>query len=163
MKRVAVSLFVLAFLAPAFANSPEPSQEDIARAAQTCTADGAFGIRFGEPNEAGKRTDIPPFAIDQVSSRGSGVFRVIARADFGRAPMSAEDRRALAGWVLRALDSQAAKRSFVRHESRHNGVTFYSSAEPHKGYALDLEHDGVNVWMVCTDLSDPHTRPGRTD
>jgi hypothetical protein len=148
---------------PAFANSPEPSDKDIARAAQACTSDGAFGVRFGQINDAGKRADIPPFTVDQVSSRGNGVFRVIARADFSKAPMSGEDRRALAGAVLRALDAEAAKRDFARRQARDGGVTFFSSTVPNQGYALDLEHEGTTLWMVCTELSDPHTRPGRTD
>jgi hypothetical protein len=160
MRRALFALMLVA-AGPAFADAPEPSRQAIAKAAQTCTAEGAFGLRFGgTSSDAGQ--DIPPFAVDQVSSR-AGIFRITAHAWFGKAPMSAEDRRALAGWVVRALDSEAGKRGFARREQRADGVTYTSASAPHAGYALDISHEGVDVWIVCTDFSDTHSKAGRPD
>lgn len=158
--RTALLLFA-AFVSPVLASSPEPTRAQIDALAATCTAEGAFGLRFGSAPGT-PSTPLPPFAVDQVSSR-SGIFRITAKASFAKAPMSGEDRTHLAAWVLRALDKAAVKRGFAKRTPRADGVTFFTSREAHSGVALDLSRAGTTVWLVCTDLRDPHTRPGRPD
>lgn len=153
MRRALCSLLLLC-TAPAFASSLEPSPADIARAAQSCTAEGAFGIRFGAA-DLSKGAAIGPFAVEQISTKPPhGVFRIATLASFAKAQMSEEDRMAVATWVLRKLDAEiAANRRFAARQPRPDGVTYFSANDRRTGYALDISHSGVAVRMICTDLS----------
>jgi hypothetical protein len=154
MWRSWIIVVTLLAIGAASAESPEPSREAVAAAARSCTADGAFGHRFGEKTSArGTDTGIAPFRIESLSRRGDGLFEIVAVAWFGKAPMSGEDRIALANWVFGALDAEAAKRGFARRDERRDGVTYHSSADVATGYTLDLSHDGVNVRIDCTDVA----------
>lgn len=142
------AIAVLALLTAASANSPEPSAETLAALAKTCTADGAFGYRFGQKDAvllgwAG----IPPFAVETLSNGRDGLFEIVAAAAFARAPMSGEDRIALAGWVFKKLDTAIAARNFLRRQERRDGVAYIAA-----GFVLDLSRDGTTVRVSCTDI-----------
>ena len=134
---------------PAAANSPEPSREAFAAVVQTCTADGGFGYRFGDKLAVPHDTGLAPFAIETLSESRDGLFEIVARASFAHAPMSGEDRIALAGWVTRKLDTDiAAARQFPRREPRHDGVQFVAAS-----VVFDISRDGTEVRLTCTDIA----------
>ncbi len=132
----------------AWANSPEPSPETIAAITNTCTADGAFGYRFGERKAIAHDTGLAPFAIETLSASRDGLFEIVAAASFAKAPMSGEDRVALAGWVFGKLDAGAAMRKFSRREPRRDGVRYIASA-----FVFNLSRDGTTVHVTCTDIA----------
>lgn len=134
----------------ASASSPEPSPSAFAALARTCTADGAFGLHFGQKNVAlAGWAGIAPFAVDAWSEGRDGLYQITAAASFAKAPMSQEDRVALAAWVLRKLDSDiAATHRFSRRDPRRDGVRFSTAT-----LALDLSQSGTTVRMTCTDLA----------
>jgi hypothetical protein len=157
MQRTVICAVAAIMMLPALAESPEPDRPAIVRAAQSCTAEGAFGHRFGEKNAGPKSgTGVPPFAIETLSStaREDAVFEITAVASFAKALMSGEDRIALANWFFRALDTEAAaERRFPKRDVRQDGVTFHSNADVTTGYTLDISHDGTSVWIACTDVA----------
>jgi hypothetical protein len=139
---------ILALTASAYANSPEPSPATFAAVIQTCTADGAFGYRFGEHGVSAHATGLPPFVIATLSQNREGLFEIIAAASFAKAPMSGEDRIALTNWVFEKLDSGVAARKFVHRQKRRDGIAYIASA-----FVLDLSHDGTTVRIACTDIA----------
>ena len=157
MKRLCALIAFLVLAAPvctAYANSPEPDRTAIAESTQTCTAEGAFGYRFGEKDARPRDSAIAPFEIEGLGAQRDGLFEIAAAAWFGKAPMSEEDRNALSAWVYHALETQiTARRHFVKRATRKDGVTYFSDADPARGFALDLSHDGLRVRLACTDLA----------
>jgi len=143
-----MALTVMILEGAANANSPEPSAQTFAAVVQTCTANGAFGYRFGERGATPRQTGQPPFVIETLSENRDGLFEIIAAASFAKAPMSGEDRIALANWVFQKLDSGIAARKFVRRQERRDGVSYIADA-----FVLDLSHDGTTVQVACTDIA----------
>jgi len=153
MRHAFALLFLLALGFPALANSPEPDREDIQAAAQTCSEDGAFGYHFRDKAAAPRDTAIAPFAIEKLGQQREGLFEITAVAWFGKAPMSGEDRNALAIWVYHAIDAQiVAQHRFAKRAQHKDGVTYFSTPDPKRGFALDLSHEGTRVRLICTDL-----------
>jgi len=151
-KHIAIVIFLAGTVCTAYGNSPEPDRTAIAAATQTCTAEGAFGYRFGEKDARPHDTAIAPFEIEGLATQRDGLFEIAAAAWFGKAPMSQEDRYALAAWVYHALETQiTARRPFAKRTSRKDGVTYFSDTDPARGYTLDLSHDGLRVRLACTD------------
>lgn len=149
MRRSLLSLLVLLCAAPALAGSLEPSREDIARAAQTCTTDGAFGVRFGARMSAkNAETDVAPFRVlTMVAGDDRGIFQIVGSASFAKAQMSQEDRVAVAGWFYRALDQKiASTRKFTKREAK-DDLTLYTFAE---GFLLEVVHLDTEVRLICT-------------
>jgi hypothetical protein len=141
---------------PAFAAPAEPGRADIARAAEACTVQGAFGLKFGETfrnastRQAG--AEWTPFQTLTVSTapRTEQVFEIEATASFARALMSNEDRIALARWVFKAIDTEiTTKRGFATRQPRQNGVAYTSAS----GFVLDLSRDGTEIFLTCTDAA----------
>ena len=142
-------LAILALTVAAYANSPEPSRETFAAVVKTCTADGGFGYRFGDQHAVPRDTSLPPFAIETLSQGREGLFEIVARASFAKAPMSGEDRIALARWVFATLDTDiAAARQFARREPRRDGVQFVAAS-----FVFDISRDGTEVRLTCTDIA----------
>jgi hypothetical protein len=140
---------LLVTMIPAHANSPEPSREVFAAVEKTCTAAGAFGYRFGASHATARDTGLPPFIIETLSESRNGLFEIVATASFAKAPMSGEDRIALAGWVSQKLDTDiAAARQFLHREPRRDGVQFIAA-----GFTLAISQDGTAVRLTCTDLA----------
>ena len=134
---------------PAAANSPEPSRETFAAVVKTCTADGGFGYRFGDGHATARDTGLAPFVIESLSQGREGLFEIVARASFAKAPMSGEDRIALARWVFATLDTDiAAARQFPRREPRRDGVQFIAAS-----VVFDINRDGTEVRLTCTDIA----------
>jgi hypothetical protein len=145
-------LAAVASVCGAQGNSPEPDRAAIAEAVQTCTAEGAFGYRFGEKDARPHDSAVAPFEIEGLAAQRDGLFEIAAAAWFGKAPMSEEDRYALSAWVYHALETQInARRHFAKRALHKDGVTYFSDADPSKGFALDLSHDGLRVRLACTD------------
>ncbi len=140
---------------PTFANSPEPSDKDITRAAQTCTADGAFGVRFGDKvSENEKSAGIAPFGPVTVRAHEDGIYEIWASASFAKAPMSQEDRFALTGWFLRKLDSEiTATRKFTHREPLSDGVVFLFQSAGSEGFLLNIHQIGTSVFLTCSDIA----------
>lgn len=137
----------------AHAESSEPDHSTIVRVAQKCTAQGAFGHRFGEKSvEVAPPADVPPFFLENLSStrRDDAVFEITAAASFAHALMSNEDRIAMATWVFRALDKEvSAEHRFAKRIERRDGV-LYASGD---GFTFDLSHDGTKVRLTCTSIA----------
>ena len=148
MARWCFAIAFLALTAAASANSPEPSPQTFAAVIQTCTAGGAFGYRFGEQGVRARETGLPPFVIETLSDGRDGLYEITAAASFAKAPMSGEDRIALANWVFGKLDRGIAARNFVRRQPRRDGVAYIADA-----FVLDLSHDGTTVRVACTDIA----------
>jgi len=157
MLRIVGSAAAVLLLLPARAESPEPDPVAIVRAAQSCTAEGAFAHRFGEKlAKPATETGAPPFTIEALSGTGRGdvVFEITAVASFAKARMSGEDRIAMASWFFRALNGEiAAEKRFVRRDMRRDGVAYHSNADVRTGFVLDLSHDGTEVRLDCTDVA----------
>lgn len=154
MRRAWALLLPLALGFPAWADSPEPDRSDIAAAAETCTADGAFGYHFRDKAAVPHDIAMAPFAIEKLGRQREGLFEITAVAWFGKAPMSGEDRNALAIWVYHALDTQiVAQHRFAKRALHKDGVTYFSTPDPKRGFALDLSHEATRVRLVCTDLA----------
>ena len=153
MRGLPLLVLALAIAPAALAESPEPDHAAIVRAVRSCTAEGAFGHRFGEKN--GKSVPdggAAPFAVETLSgtAREDAVFEITAAASFARAKMSGEDRVALADWVLRALDAEAAaEHRFTGRTARRDGVLYVSGAD----FTLDLSRDGTDVRLTCTSIA----------
>lgn len=139
---------VVTVFAAAGASSPEPSQRVITLLATSCTAGGPFLYRFGEHSTGESESVLQPFAIESfVSDRHEGLFAITAAASFAKAPMSGEDRIALARWVLNRLDSEiVATRRFVRRQTRPGGVAFSTA-----NILFELTQTGTTVRLTCTD------------
>ena len=140
-------VLLLALTAPVFAGAPnEPSPAQNRHIAEACTAQDAFGLRYGQ-TIAGSAQAGPEWApFQELSVRPGEAAQVEATASFGKALMSNEDRIALAAWVFRALDGEIQSRhSFARRDLRPDGVTYHSVA----GFTLDLSHAGVTVRIAC--------------
>lgn len=148
MRRIFIALSLLAITAAAQANSPEPSRQTLAALANTCTADGAFGYRFGDHRASVRDTGLPPFVIATLSDGQGGLYEIVAAASFAKAPMSGEDRIALAKWVFGQLDSGIAARKFARRQDRRDGVAYIADA-----FVLDLSRDGTTIRISCTDIA----------
>ncbi len=147
-------LAATAAICSAYGNSPEPDRTAIGEAVQTCTAQGAFGYRFGEQDARPRESGVAPFEIEGLSAERDGLFEIAAAAWFGKAPVPEDDRTALAAWVYHALEAQiTARRPFARRAGRKDGVTYFSDADLAKGFALDLSHDGLRVRLACSDLA----------
>lgn len=146
-------LLLAALTGPVLANSPEPDRGALEAAAHTCTAQGAFGYRFGEHDTRPRDTGITPFEIETLGRQSDGLFEIAAVAWFGKAPMSGEDRMALASWVYHLIDTKiAASHHFAKRAAKKDGALYFSDSDPEQGYALDLSHDGVRVRLACIDL-----------
>jgi hypothetical protein len=142
-------LVLAALTASAGANSPEPSRQTIAAVANTCTAEGAFGHRFGEPiTERG--AGIAPFAIERPSQHGpdGDWVEITATASFAHAPMSQEDRVFLAKWVYEQLVARVAARKFPHRHNRSDGTSFIDPL-----FVLDLSRDETTVRLSCLKTS----------
>jgi len=154
---IGAAVAVVIAVSPVLAESPEPDRAQVVRAAQACTAEGAFGHRFGEKNaRPGSDSGVPPFAVETIdTTRHDGlVFEVTAAASFAKARMSGEDRIALAALFFRTLDAEVAtEHRFAARDARRDGVTYRSSADATTGYTLDLSHDGTSVRIDCTDVA----------
>ncbi len=143
-----------AIVCAAYGNPSEPDRAAIAQAVQTCTQEGAFGYRFGEKDARPRDSGIAPFAIEGLGTQREGLFEIAAAAWFGTAAVPDEERSALAAWVYHALDAQiAARRRFAKRATRKDGVTYFSDADPARGFALGLSHEGQRVRLACTDLA----------
>lgn len=144
-----LALALVALTAAASANSPEPSRETIAAVANTCTADGAFGFRFGQKNvSVAGWAGIAPFGVDNWSEGRDGLYEITAAASFARAPMSEEDRGFLAGWVFKQLVDAITARKFARRQDRLQGVAFIADR-----FVFDIARDGTTVRLTCTDIA----------
>lgn len=144
-----LALALAAVTASATANSPEPSRQEITAVANTCTADGAFGIRFGQKNVIVLGWfGIAPFAVDDWSEGRDGLYEITAAASFARAPMSEEDRGFLAALVFKQLTNAVATRKFVRRQDRRQGVAFIFDR-----FVFDIARDGTTVRVTCTDVA----------
>jgi len=145
--RTAYTVAMAFFLLPALAGSLEPSRQDIAHAAETCTADGAFGIRFGDkPEPLETATGISPFRLKSLrATRQGGVSAIAAEASFAKAQMSQEDRVAVASWVLHAIDAEIrSTRRFARRDAGDGRIRYLFD-----NYALVLSRDGTEVLLAC--------------
>jgi len=132
----------------ALADSPEPDRITFAKVAQTCSETGAFGYTFGEKNAGPRDTGLAPFQIETLRGE-NGLYEITAKAYFGKALMSQEDRIALADWVARKLDRQiaAAHKTAVRTTAADGEVRFTFG-----NTLLSLGYDGVTVQLTCTDV-----------
>jgi hypothetical protein len=146
MRALGAIAFV-ALAAAATANSPEPSPKTLAAVAATCTADGAFGFRFGQKNvSVAGWAGIPPFGVDNWSEGYDGLYEITAAASFAKAPMSEEDRGFLADWVFKKLAAAIAARKLLHRKDRFQGVAFVFDR-----VVFDISRTGTTVRLTCTD------------
>lgn len=143
------AIAVLILTSAAYANSPEPTRQTLAAVAASCSAEGAFGHRFGD-TIAELGAGIAPFAIDAPARHGPNGdwVEVSASASFAHAPMSQEDRVFLAKWVYEQLVARVAARKFLHRHSRSDGTTFVDPL-----FVLDLSRDGTTVRLRCMKTS----------
>ncbi len=161
--------------APGAGGAPlEPGATQIAHAAATCTAKGAFGFRFGD-RYMGHWVDttLPPEQAPftaatiglyrlatHMDAHYPRIYQVEAFADFQKKP-STYGTWPLAERFFQAINAQivASHRFAVREvlpsgsaHHHYGGALYRSSATLETGYTLKLTYDLTLVKLTCTDL-----------
>jgi hypothetical protein len=132
--------------------------------ARMCTANGAFGERFGATEVQGglvarsrfsiyflPRTGYPPFGASHeplaavVGETNHKIFRVSASAFYSSREAS------LAAW--QAMGKQIEAGGWTRTSKSADTLVFAEAAKPKDGVQIELTLMGQRLFMVCTDMA----------
>jgi len=154
------SVFAWLVVEPAVA---EPGADIVARAAATCTAQGAFDHLFGEKlpgsgfSRAAAGASWAPFGdlmMNKTLRTGRRVLAIDGTASFENSATSSDEQKNDARRLFAAIDVQIqATRRFAECDAKSNGdyVEYHSVAGGVKGYILIVSIRGSAVGVSCED------------
>jgi hypothetical protein len=147
MLRILLAALIVLVLPVASAKPSVPDHGAVAHAAKACTAQGAFGRRFGELQyghiDATAGDEWAPFEMLTISAH-----RITSIATFQGKP--GEDGFEPAHRFLKAFDKAVKEAAKFPHRQAHgDGVTFRSGDAPDAGLEFDIRQDGEHVIADC--------------
>lgn len=157
MRRHVLALTLAGLASPMFAEAPsEPSPAQIRRVAEACTAQGAFGHRFGE-SQIGLITvkvgpQWTPFRnlTIRATPQTHQTYQIEAEAIIGKQSDPTDKNWARAERIRKTLKSEiAASHRFAHYDA---SMDNYQSADDwHSGYSLSIEAHENQIILTCTD------------